>query len=434
MVAATPEVRQLHARTSAAVLVIGAIVGLLIRRSTFFYMGTFDMDAYYEWGKRALESGLPRSYHGIYFPLQYQLFEVCAWLVHKLGAEFFTVFKLSNLLFDIGSFCLLVFLLKRQRSNPAYALLYWLHPWFLAVFSLGYIDFQFTFFVLLGVWLLRLDTALDYLLAGIPLGLAFLMKPQAQILVVATFFYGVCSYIRTKNTRPLAMLVGPMLIFFAYEIYFVRTLPRPRYLAALVLPSSYLNVTNVMPALTAQMTNVWYPIAYLIKHPGQPLHTISDQIHVLPYISAKYSAAIVVLGLIGFHIFRVERQADLSVSDRFVRIFGFATLVVPFLMTSAHENHLFLGSVFLVLIAAGRPSRVPAKIAIQVMLLVQFLNIYELYGTHPHGFANLLRRIQSDEVAVVYSVISVICFCFMIKPLWSGASHGARPTVASARG
>ena len=39
-----------------------------------FYMGVFDMDVYYEWGRKALEVGVPKSYHGIYFPFQYQLF------------------------------------------------------------------------------------------------------------------------------------------------------------------------------------------------------------------------------------------------------------------------------------------------------------------------------------------------------------------------
>ena len=109
-----------------------------------------------------------------------------------------------------------------------------------------------------------------------------------------------------------------------------------------------------MPALTAQMTNIWYPVAYVMKRPNDPIYAISDQIQVLPYISAKYLAAGTVLGLIGFHVFRVERAVEPFISDKFARIFGFASIAVPFIMTSAHENHLFLGSVFLVLFAAGR--------------------------------------------------------------------------------
>lgn len=391
-----------------------------------FYMGVFDMDAYYEWGRKALEIGVPRSYHGIYFPFQYQLFEVCAWAVQKSGASFFTIYKLPNLVCDIGSFSLLLLLLKRQGANLLYALVYWLHPWFLALFSLGYIDFQFTFCVVLCVWLLRGETTKDYLLAGLPLALAFLMKPQALVLIVATFAYGLFRYLRTRERRPLLMLVPPTLLFLAYEIWFTRSLPRPRYIAAQVLPLSYLNVTNIMPALTAQMTNVWYPIAYFLREPGQSPITVSDRIHFLPYLPAKYVAAAVVLGLVGLHVFRVERETETSPSDKFAKIFGFAALAVPMLMTSAHENHLFLASVFLVLLMA-QPLPLLAKISIQVLLLVQFLNIYSLYGEHPSWLAELLKHAQSNETMLVYSIVSVVCFWFVAKALWS-------PTVAATEG
>jgi hypothetical protein len=361
---------------------------------------------------------MPRSYHGIYFPFQYQIFEACAWAVGKFGGQFFTIYKLPNLLCDAGSFCLLVLLLKRRRANPLYALLYWLHPWFLAVFSLGYCDFQFTFWVLLCLWSLRGEAVRDYLLAGLPLAFAFLMKPQALILIVATFAYGIFRYLRTRDLRPLAMLVPPTLLFLGYEIWFTLSLPRPRYVVAQVLPSSYLGVTNIMPALTAQMTNIWFPIAYLIRKPGQGVHTVSDQIHLLPYLQVRYLAAAVVLGLVALHVFRVEREVETTPSDRFVKIFGFAALAVPFLMTSAHENHLFLASIFLVLLMA-QPLPPLAKISIQVLLLVQFLNIYSLYGEHPRWLAEFLKRTQSNETMLVYSIVSVVCFWFVAKSLWS---------------
>lgn len=413
-------------RSRGILLTIGALIGLGVKARMLFYMGVSDMDGYYRWGQRALELGLSKSYEGAYFPLQYQIFELCAWMVQWLNVPFFTIFKGSNIPFDLGSFCLLILLLNRQGSNPLYALLYWLHPWFLFLFSLGYVDFQFTFFVLLCVWLLRSESARDYLLASFALGSAFLMKPQAQILLVATFLYGIFRYARTRDARPLAMLVGPILMFLGYEAYFTASLPlHPRLppmgayawpdLAAAILPSSYLNITNVFPALNAQMTNVWYPIAYLIKKPWpeQKIYEISDQIHVLPYLSAKYLAAGVVLTLVGLHVWRIERAGDLSPTKRFVTIFTFATLVIPFLMTSAHENHLFLGSVFLILIVA-RSAAFFLQLAVQVLLLVQFLNIYGLYGSG--GVGGLAAH--SEKVGVVYSLISLACFGLILKPLW----------------
>jgi hypothetical protein len=73
-------------------LTIGALIGLGVKASMLFYKGGRDMDAYYEWGQRALELGLPKSYQGIYFPLQYQIFELCAWIVQLLNVPFFTIF------------------------------------------------------------------------------------------------------------------------------------------------------------------------------------------------------------------------------------------------------------------------------------------------------------------------------------------------------
>jgi hypothetical protein len=404
-------------KTVSILLALGTLVGLVMKRRMLFHMGVFDMDLYYEWGRKALEVGLPGSYHGIYFPIQYQVFEACAWVMAKTGGHFFTIYKVPNLFCDLGTFCLLILLLRRRGANPLYALLYWLHPWFLAVFSLGYCDFQFTLCVVLCVWLLRGEETRHYLLAGLPLAVAFLMKPQALILIVATFVYGLFRYPRTRDLRPLVILLPPTLLFLGYEIWFTFSLPRPRYVVAQVLPASYLDVTNVMPALTAQMTNIWYPIAYLLRKPGQGVHTVSDQIYLLPYVQAKYLMAVIVLGLVGLHVFRVERETETSPSDRFVKIFGFAALAVPFLMTSAHENHLFLASVFLVLLMA-QPVPLLTKLAIQVLLLVQFLNIYSLYGTRPHWLADLLKRTQSDETAVVYSIVSVVCFWFIAKSLW----------------
>lgn len=404
-------------KVTGLLLVAGTFVGLALRWPTLFSMGVFDMDVYFEWGRRALEIGIPRSYHGIYFPLQYQVFEACAWAVVKSGWQFFTIYKLPNLVCDCGSFCFLVLLLRRQGSNPLYALIYWLHPWFLTIFSLGYIDFQIAFCILFCVWLLRGETTKDYLLAGLPLALAFLMKPQALVLIVATFAYGVFHYLRGRDPRPFAMLTAPVLLFAGYEWWFIHALRRPRLVHAAILPASYLNVTNIMPALTAQMTNIWYPVAYLLRKPGEGTHLVSDRIHVLPYLPAKYLAAIVVLGLIGLHISRVERETETPVWGRFAKIFGFATLAVPFLMTSAHENHVFLGTVFLVLLIA-RPVPLASKVAIQVLLLVQFLHIYSLYGAYPSSLAELLKGTQSNETMLVYAVVSVACFWFIAKSLW----------------
>src|SRR3954466_15954400 len=97
-------------------LAAGFLSGLVIRYFMLFYMGVFDMDAYFNWGRKSLETGLVKTYIGIYFPFQYQIFEVCAWIATRLGVSLIPVFKSSNLLFDVGTFFLLLMILKRQQS------------------------------------------------------------------------------------------------------------------------------------------------------------------------------------------------------------------------------------------------------------------------------------------------------------------------------
>jgi hypothetical protein len=398
----------------------------VLRLLTLPYMGTVDMGQYHEWAARALESGLPQTYHGIYFPLQYQVFMVCGWLAGALDANWIPVFKSANLLFDAGAFVLIAHMLRRQGSRPAYALLYWLHPWFLSVFSLGYIDFQFAFFVLLCLACLKGDRATDYLLAGVPLGVAFLMKPQAQILMVVVFAYGIFRLTRARDSKPLAMLAFPIVLFLVYEGYFTNSLVAERgSRAAALLPESYLGVVNVMPALTADMPNFWYPIAYLLKQPGDHIYAVSDQLRPLPHVPLKYAAAVIVLGLVIFHVSRVERRVSATVSERFLSMFAFASVIMPFLMTSAHENHLFLGSVFLVLFLAKDMS--PAfKLAGHALLVVQFLNIYGLYGNYPVWVGELLRGLYSQRAAFIYALVSVPCFVWVLRELGRTASN--RPT------
>ena len=414
----------------SAVVIAGLLAGLAIKYAMLFYLGVFDMPAYFEWGKTSLESGLIKGYHGIYFPLQYQLFELYVWLTSKSGYEYFVIFKASNLVFDIATFIVLIALLKREGANPAYGLLYWLHPWFLAMFSLGYIDFQFTLFVLLSVWCLKDESARTWLLAGIPLGLAFVMKPQAMILIVAAFFYCVFHAVRTRDIKPAGLLVGPVIAFSIYELFFTASLfSQLRRQAVKVLPMSYLDITNVFPCLNAQMTNIWYPVAYFLKKADQPIYSVSDKILIVPHLPAKFLAGAVVIALVALHVFLTERNTAQNVSARFIQIWGMATMTVPMLMTSAHENHFFLGSVFLVLLMSRRSS-ILVKVAAHALLMIQFLNIYGLYGNRPEAIARFLIGHYSEQLAAVYSVVAVACWAIVMP---DGRRGSFRETAAGSQ-
>jgi hypothetical protein len=399
------------------VLVTGFAAGLLVRIAMLLHPGMYDMNQYHAWGQEALASSLPQTFHGIYFPVQYQIFIVAAWITNALGVDFWIVFKAFNLVFDIASFVVILALLERMRARPTFALLYWGHPWLLAVFSLGYVDFQFTFFVLLSLLLLRNDTARSYALAGVPLGVAFLMKPQAQVLIVAAFAFAVFRSLRRRDLRPFAILAGSVILFFVYEAYFTAALWSARGIRAVIfLPEYYQGVTNVMPCLTADMLNLWYPVAYFLKEPGAEIFTVTDQYEPFLGIPTKHFAGAAVIGLVVWSASRFERDRSADPSTRLLYLFAFASVVVPFIMTSGHENHLFLGSVLLVLCLANGVS-LWTHLAAHVLLAVQFLNITGRVAQYPAWLAEILTSIYSQEVALVYALISIPCFMMVLRTL-----------------
>src|SRR4029078_7228262 len=147
LVVASPAMNRDMSNRSKLALLSGFVAGIIIKYPMLLYMVVSDMPSYFDWGKTTRLCGLIAAYHGIYFPLQYQLFALNDWILSHSHYESFVIFKASNLVFDIATFAVLIAILRREGLNPLYSLLYSLHPWFLSMFALGYIDFQFTFFV-----------------------------------------------------------------------------------------------------------------------------------------------------------------------------------------------------------------------------------------------------------------------------------------------
>lgn len=252
-----------------------------------------------------------------------------------------------------------------------------------------------------------------------------MMKPQCQVLVISVLVYAICHYVRTRDTAPFAILAAPCVLWLAYETYFTLAGCGALGVAAdCVLRFSYVNISNVMPSMTAQMPNVWYLSACVLRQPGTPIYTVSDQSTVLPHVSVKLLAATVALIAIALFTFRQEKSGK-SVEEKFLCIFTVASLIVPFVMTSAHENHLFLGSVFLVPFVA-RSSPGAFRLAVQIHLIIQCLNISGLYGEYPPGIAPFLRNHYSEGLAVVYSAVSLICFGIAMNYLARQPQKGER--------
>ena len=365
-----------------------------------------------------LDAGLARTYLGIYFPLQYQVFEVCVWLARGLGLDPYLVFKAANLPFDAGTCALLIALLARARASVLYALVYWLHPWFIVVFGLGYVDFQITFFVVLTIWLLRAgDAPKDYLVAGVAFAAAALMKPQVILLGVAVAMYAVLRWRSRRRLDALWLLAPAALLGAAYEVYFtLALLPTRGWRALAVLPVSYVRTGSVMPVLTAHMLNAWYPIAVALKGPGAEIWTVSSKLDLLPHLQVRFAALFLVLAVTAWYAWVAAASTrPLSAADRVRYLLTFTAFIVPAIMTSAHENHLFLATVLLVPLLATGPGRA-GPWAIHALLAIQVVNIEGIYGLD--RFAAWLRPWYSFEVRTALSVVSLVCFFFVGRQLY----------------
>jgi hypothetical protein len=385
------------------------IAGLIIRLFAVSYNGMFDMATYQEWGMATFTKGLAVSYNGIYFPFQYQIFGFASWLSTVIKTDYYIVYKAINLIFDSGNALMLYLIIRKIGGSVYYVLLYWLHPWFITVFSLGYVDFHFTFFILLTVYFTLKDNARDYLLAGIFLGFAFLMKPQVQIVFLSFFIYSAVLFARHKETKSLNLFVFPVVMFINYNIYFLIVGHRP-----FSLVHSYLSVADNMPCLNANCLNIWFPVAYFLKVDGEPIISVSDKLSVVGIVSFRMIATLAVFLMIWLFIkFSASQKTDKGEKNNFYMIACFSAFIVPFLMTSAHENHMFLASVlFIPLLAKTRIILVHA--AVQVIILLAFLNIYGFYGAGEITAFRLPAFNYPYETTLIFSFITIIAFLILL--------------------
>ncbi len=425
-------VEPLAHRRSRAIVLAGFAVGLLLRVFMLSYRGTFDMDTNARWGRAVVREGLAHAYAGNYFPLAYQLFGAVEWLASRLGVDAIPVYKAANLAFDVGTFWVLMALLRQSRGGPLFALLYWLHPWFLSVFSLGYVDSHFTFFVLLWLWLVRdATTAGRYFLAGIPLASCVddetaggaARRQRGRLPVVQEtgpddwperIRAGAC---RTGVRRLRALFCGGAV-----------SRARHRRLAA-VAGCRTLRIGSIQPVLTAHMPNIWYVVAYVLKPEGQDIWNVSSKMHLLPFVQARFFALFLTLAAIIWYAYVLAgTRSPRRDHSPFYYLTAFTGLVVPMLMTSAHENHLFLATALMIPLLASNPGRMSAA-AIHGTLALQWLNLELIYGLNSVALG--LRVPYTADVRLAVAIISVALSGVIAWRLYEDVRAGSDYTPAS---
>ena len=339
------------------------------------------MDFFASWGEDVHRLGLAEAYQPTpdsYLPAAYQVFGLTAGLARTFDLSTIVALKAVNLAFDTGTLLVLIALLRHWKLPVAYALIYWLNPYFIVTNWLGYADFIPAFFVLLSLVLLgRARTLLGTAVAGLPLGIAAAMKPQPILLVALLGAFVVVRTVRARRIetddqamRAGVLMAGSVAVFAAYSAFFIA-----HGKSVLFLVRSYLEVGGDARApLTGNMPNIWYPVADFYAKRGQPIADVFE-----PKVFHNV-AAMVTFGVFLFVATRIvsgsdRRPIQLSV----VLLFTAGVAILPMLMTRAHENHFFLaGTLGVLLVALVRDPLL--TVLLNALLVIQGFHMYGLYG------------------------------------------------------
>jgi hypothetical protein len=175
---------------------------------------------------------------------------------------------------------------------------------------------------------------------------------------------------------------------------------------------SYIDIGGALP-LTANFLNGWFPVAYFLKEPGEAIYSVTDDLNIL-IIKSRTIAILSLLMLLWFYIRKIYRNSiNNDNTYNYFLIIGFATFIFPFVMTSAHENHLFLASVLLIPVL-GKVKSLSSKISIHLLLVLQCINLYGLYGYGESKYIKMINISYTYDIAFILSLIAIIVFIILL--------------------
>jgi hypothetical protein len=386
----------------------GFLLGLAIRVAFTGHYGTQDpLWDLFVWGRGVTNTGLAGVYESNYFPVQYQVFGSVFALAEHAGIRPIVAFKLVNLGCDLGLFTLIVVLLQRWAVNPAYALVYWLAPYVAGLNWLSYVDFQLGLFALLAVVVVSFSNRpTDFFIAGIPLGMTVLMKPQSIALFAMLGLFVLARAVLDRRIVDLGrwalLFIAPIAMFGVYSLYFWLNGHSLTFLL-----TSYINEPSLSPSLSANMPNIWHIVGNFYREGD---NQVSDVTGLPIYHWIATLGTVAILTAFAFAIARTAgRRSD---GINMLLLFAVGGLVTPMTMTRAHENHLFLGAMFgsLVMVIA-RDWRL--AVALSGLLLVQFANIFALYGFDDESRWDPLGTAYTYPVQLAVAVVATAAFAIL---------------------
>ena len=365
---------------STVILIALFSLGLIIRLAI---IGTWESpdfsSAFLKWGMNTYEKGLSVSFEGSYFPIQYLVFAFAYGIAKFLSISTVLVIRIFSSLFEIGSLILLIKILAKYISTKKILTYYWLNPFALIIYQQGYVDPQFSFFVLSTMAiLLGVNNKYKYLLAGIPMGIALMMKPQVVPMYIGLSIIFAILFIlkyRDDSKKVLKMFVAPFIIYFIFSLYFAltidinnnhKTLTRVSNIVhtythipqrasditanMLSLTSQYAYIPNIMSAINAQMANPWFFVAESMRKDPMPIYRVHDTDKFIGLTFRTWGLALLLLALAYFTKKIVSSNQTLE--KKIIMTICLVPILVPYLTTNSHENHFFFGFVSTIILGA----------------------------------------------------------------------------------
>lgn len=346
-------------------------------------VGTQDQEVAIEWGRLTLEQGLVQAFNGNNYPITFQWLEALIWVTDRTGVNPYVGMKLLILIADSGTLIVLIALLRRLGVARDWALLYWVFPYSLVMGWLGFDHFTMGFLVLLLLWFVsRSDRGLDLAAAAFLMGVLFLQRPQAMVLVImlGLFIAGVAVQrfaadrrlvpaIWNERTRvPWALLAGAAAFFIFYSVWFWRG---GRSITFLI--ETYRDLGEWSSGLSGNAMNVWALVAEAYRAPGEDIYMVIGPA-AMSRIAMLIAGGILIAAVVMVVLRGPQRPWLVLLS-----LFGVASIVMPNAYVHAHSNHFWLGAVLGIPIVAGLRSRGLAA-AFIAFLAIQAWNLFGLYG------------------------------------------------------
>lgn len=359
-------------------------LGLLIRVGLIDTKGTADFSEYVKWGKGTYEKGLVGGFQGGYFPIQYQSFQASYTIADKLSLPPDKVIRIFNLIFELGCLALIAYILRKHLSLTKIMAFFWLNPFALVIFQQGYVDAQFAFFVLAALALMASDIGglknwpEKYILAGLPLGIALLMKPQPIPIFVALGILFVMLFAQRKRRdawKIACIVILPVILYAGYSLYFAvnmdiyddhKSLPRVSEMlqekagfskgaadlsaASLFLTGQYAYTAKNKAAINVQMNNPWFLVATTLNKDDLPIYRVSDTLKLFGISYRNIGFLLLFAAAITILLRIARRETDLD--TKIILASCVMPILLPYLATNAHENHFYLGFILITVMGA----------------------------------------------------------------------------------